>query len=92
MNTPYKHKNILSNNAFVFEEDNIYCVWQNEYNSDDNRVDIYLDFFEKTADNNYYAVKEFAKGTGFEYLESFDEFSDNKANEQSERILYVFKK
>lgn len=106
MNTPYKHKNILSNNAFVFDGDNIYCVWQNEYNSDDNRVDIYLDFFEKTADNNYkrhqeefseiacenYAVKEFARGTGFEYLESFDEFSDNKANEQSERILYVFKK
>lgn len=106
MNTPYKHKHILSDNAFVFDEDSVYCVWQNEYNSEDNRVDIFLDFFEKTDDNNYkryheefseiscesYAVKEFARGTGFEYLESFDDFFDNKANEKSERVLYVFKK
>lgn len=106
MNTPYKHEHILSDNAFVFEEDNVYCVWQNEYSSEDNRVDIFLDFFEKFDNNNYkrfheefseiscesYAVKEFAKGIGFEYLESFDEYSDNKANEKSERILYVFRK
>lgn len=106
MNTPYKHKYILSDNAFVFEEDGLYCVWQNEYNDKDNRVDIYLDFFENSFDNNYkrfceefseiacdsHAVKEFAKGAGFRYLESFDDFSDNKANEKSERILYAFKK
>ncbi len=106
MNTPYKHKNILSDNAFVFEKDSVYCIWQNEYSIEDNRVDIFLDFFEKSDDNIYkryheefseiscesYAIKEFAKGTGFEYLESFDDFSDNKANEKSERILYVFRK
>lgn len=106
MNTPYKHKYILSDNAFVYEEDKIYCVWQNEYNNDDNRVDIYLDFFENTDDNNYrrfyeefseiacesHAVKEFAKGKGFKYLESFDDFSNNKVNDKSERILYVFRK
>ncbi len=106
MNTPHKHRDILSDNAFIFEEDSVYCVWQNEYNSEDSRVDIFLDIFERLDDNNYkryheefseiscesYAVKEFAKGTGFEYLESFDDFSDNKANDNSERILYVFKK
>lgn len=106
MNTPYKHKHILSDNVFVLEENDIYCVWQNEYNDVDNCVDIFLDFFEKTSDNKYkryqedfseiacesFAVREFARGVGFEYLESFDDFSDNKANEKSERILYVFKK
>lgn len=106
MNTPYKHKQILSDNAFVFDEESVYCVWQNEYNSEDNRVDIFLDFFEKTENNSYkrfqenfseiacesFAVKEFAKGTGFEYLESFDGFSDNKADDKSERILYIFRK
>lgn len=106
MNTPYKHKHILSDNVFVFEENDLYCVWQNEYNDKDNRVDIYLDFFENTLDNNYkrfceefseiacdsHAVREFAKGVGFKYLESFDDFSDKKANEKSERVLYVFQK
>lgn len=106
MNTPYKHEHILSDNAFVFEEDSIYCVWQNEYNSEDNKVDIFLDFFEKLDDNTYkryqeefseiscesFAVKEFARGAGLEYLESFDDFSDNRGNEKSERILYVFRK
>ncbi len=106
MNTPYKHKNILSDNAFVFEENEVYCVWQNEYKEKDNRVDIYLDFFESISDNRYnrfceefseiacesYAVKELAKGCGFKYIESFDDFSVNKPDEKSERILYVFKK
>lgn len=106
MNTPYKHKYILSDNVFVYEEDSVYCVWQNEYYSKDNRVDIFLDFFETDDNKNYkrfheefseiacdsHAVKEFAKGKGFKYLESFDGFSDNKINDKSERIFYVFKK
>lgn len=110
MNTPYKHSEILSDNSFIYEEENVYCVWQNEYNNEDNdnRVDMYLDFFEREnkRTNEYIrttqelseiafddsVIKSIAKANGFDFLESFDEYSTLKAHDQSERILYVFKK
>ncbi|MCM1524078.1 MAG: class I SAM-dependent methyltransferase [Ruminococcus sp.] len=55
MNTPYKHRHILSGNTFVYDLDDIYCVWQNSFdeNSCDSRVDIALDFFEKDETGAY---------------------------------------
>ena len=49
LNTAYKHNKILGNNAFVFDTDDVYLVWQNE--SDGVRdVRIYLDFFVPHSD------------------------------------------
>ncbi len=31
MNTPYKHRNVLGDNAFTFEEEDAACVWRNHY-------------------------------------------------------------
>ncbi len=31
MNTPYKHKNILANNTFTIEDEEVLCTWENEY-------------------------------------------------------------
>ena len=45
LNTPYKHKSVLGNNTFVFEEEDVYCVWQNSYNPKNYTTDICLDFF-----------------------------------------------
>lgn len=47
VNTPYKHKNVLADNAFVYDLDSLYCVWQNSYNESDGSVDITLDFLRK---------------------------------------------
>ena len=33
MNTPYKHKNVLGENTFTFEEEDACCVWKNHYNA-----------------------------------------------------------
>ena len=46
-NTVYKHREVLADNAFVFDAGSVYCVWQNEYLSKDRRVGITLDFFER---------------------------------------------
>ena len=48
VNTVYKHREVLSNNAFVYDLDGLFCVWQNEYNAEDSSVDIYLDFLKET--------------------------------------------
>ena len=41
MNTEYKHNQVLANNTFVIENENIYCVWQNY--TENNITDIDLD-------------------------------------------------
>lgn len=55
VNTPYKHRNILGNNTFVYDLDDVYCVWQNSFREDspDCRVDISLDIFEKNENGLY---------------------------------------
>jgi len=47
VNTPYKHREVLGDNAFVFENDQVFCVWQNSYHPDTQVVDIVLDFFTR---------------------------------------------
>ena len=56
VNTIYKHHSVLANNAFVFENDKVFCTWQNTLNDDDS-VDINLDFFEQ-EDGVYYRESE----------------------------------
>ncbi|MFQ8600180.1 MAG: class I SAM-dependent DNA methyltransferase [Oscillospiraceae bacterium] len=29
LNTPYKHREVLGQNTFVYDEEEVYCVWQN---------------------------------------------------------------
>ena len=43
MNTPYKHRNVLGDNAFTFEEEDASCVWRNHYNAADRKVEITVD-------------------------------------------------
>lgn len=53
VNTPYKHKEILGDHAFVFEEDDFFCVWRNHYQARSHTVDMLLDFFVEGADGRY---------------------------------------
>ena len=53
VNTPYKHKNVLGNNTFIYDMEDVYCVWQNTYTEEDNRVEMWLDFFEKQENGSY---------------------------------------
>lgn len=66
MNTPYKHRNILANNTFTYDTENVYCVWENYFsaengnadnsadNDEDNKIRIELQFFE-LLENGLYA-------------------------------------
>ncbi len=105
-NTVYKHKNILGNNSFVYENDQVFCVWQNTYHEKDNRVDIFLDFFEKQDDDTYkrYSedfseiaiptnrMDEYLTDAGFEVLAHFDDDSTDPVHDESQRIIFVARK
>lgn len=104
VNTPYKHKNILADNAFVLETDDIYCVWQNEYTGD-NTVSINLDFF-KNVDGVYHRTSEqfceraytcdelekALKNAGLKIEAVYDELKYENPNEKSERVVYITRK
>ncbi len=106
MNTPYKHKKILTNNTFTYETADVFCVWENEFLvSDDNKIDISLTFFEKNGDvykryDEYFSeiafendiIIEILVNSGFEIITCFDGFTWDSPTEKSERITYVARK
>lgn len=53
VNTAYKHREILADNAYVYELEGLFCAWRNDYRAEDGRVEIALDFFERQPDGGY---------------------------------------
>ena len=47
VNTLYKHRVVLANRTFVYETDEVFCVWQNALRADGVTVEMQLDFFER---------------------------------------------
>ena len=107
MNTPYKHEVVLGNNTFVYDMEEVYCVWQNSYDENKFTTNIDLDFFIKNEDDEgyerysesfceySYSVDDIIKiieKKGFTLLGMYDDYSDNTPSEKTERITFVCKK
>ncbi len=58
MNTAYKLIDIMGNNHFVYEYEDIFYTWVNQYYEDDNIVEFYIDFFLKENNDLYKRVRE----------------------------------
>lgn len=107
-NTLYKHREVLGNNTFVYDTDEVYCVWQNELQSDEKTVDISLDFFMPASDDApiyereseqftecaYSGAEweEMIKNAGFSVLGVFDGYTENPLTDASERAVYAVRK
>lgn len=105
VNTIHKHRNILGNNTFVQDYDEVYCVWNNSFNEENCSVEINLDIFE-FADGSYYRHEEnfkerayseelldrMLKDAGFRLESKYDLDSFDSAHESSEKIVYVARK
>ena len=105
VNTKYKHEKVLANNIFIYETDDIYCVWENSYQKETNEVKINLEFFERNGSiykrysENFsekaYDIANLDKAlldNKFEILAHYDGFSLNLPNNKSERIVFVARK
>lgn len=105
VNTPFKHEQILGNNTFVIEEDNVYCVWQNEYNSKKSVTTINLDFFveqngvyERFSEEfceRAYSLDELsviAEKHHFDIVGIFDDMTENPVQINSQRAIFVLRK
>ncbi len=106
VNTVYKHKKILGNNTFVYDEKNVYCVWQNSLQADGVTVNINLDFFLKDDEDVYTRFSENFKEiaftdeeitdavekAGFKVMKRYEEFSCNEPADDTERVYYVIRR
>ena len=105
LNTPYKMAEILGNNTFVYDYDDIYCVWQNEYNAKRMACSFDLTFFERSggiyrrygehfAEKAYKleTVKALLKTSGLNAEAEYDGFSFEPVRENSERTIFVARK
>lgn len=107
INTPFKHEKILSDNTFIYDMDEVYCAWQNSYNKETATTNIDLDFFIKNEDDDLYeryseSFSEYAYNTqdilnilekcGFDIINTYDDYSDNPVNAETQRITVVAKK
>ena len=104
VNTLYKHKKILENNVFIYDTQNVYCVWQNEL--DGNSVNIHLDFFTQNDDGIFTRTDEYFTETayeldriekalcncGFKVIDIFDGYTDSPVTDTTERAVFVCKK
>ena len=103
VNTPYKHKNVLGNNTFIYDMEDVYCVWQNTYTEEDNRVEMWLDFFEKQENGSYErydesfseiafddaVIEKIVADSGMKIVGKYDYDTTEPTKADSEKIVYV---
>lgn len=102
MNTEYKHCEILADRSFIFDSDEAYLGWQNEYHPEDSSVDITLDFFLPDDDGYQRITEEFTekaypvhiilsalKECGLKAVSMYDGIGDKEPSDTTQRILFV---
>ncbi len=102
VNSVYKHQKILANNTFVYDCEDVYCVWQNSLYAD-NIVSINLDLFKEDKNGRYdrqsedfferayshQEICEFIENANLKLIDCLEGDTLNKANEKSERLVYI---
>lgn len=104
VNTLYKHRHVLGNNAFVYEQDTFFCVWQNEYLGD-GKTQIQLDFFEEmgksySRNTEIFTEQAYANGVlrncltsaGFGNVQCFAEFQTTPPVPTTQRVYWLAQK
>ena len=105
VNTIYKHKNILADNSYIYDYDDVFCAWQNTLR-DDMSVDISLDFFALGQDGLWeryteefteraYPLEDIEKmlaKSGFTVLGVYDDLTLDPVGPDSDRAVFLARK
>lgn len=105
VNTPYKHREILADNTFVYDMDEVYLVWQNELYENDI-VDISLDFFCPDKKGGYSRFSEYfseraytmdeisaaLSAAGFKFEAVYGDYNYEKPKDDEQRFVIVVRK
>lgn len=105
INSENKLRNVLGNNDYIYEYDNIFYTWQSFLDEENNIVDFVLDFF--IEENNLYRriteeqsekiysldyIINILKNIGFEINNYIDFDTGKNIDENSQRILLTVTK
>ena len=106
LNTPYKHREILKSNTFIYDMDEVFCVWQNS--TDENLLTkINLDIFEKDEEDEVYYryeeefyerayelsfIKNLLENNKFEIVAVYEEMTKNTPADDTQRVVFVARK
>lgn len=104
VNTVYKHQKVLADNAFIIENEQVFCAWQNTL-LPDNIVEIDLDFFcenggkyerysESFAERAYSdeELRSMLEEAGFTVEAVYGDFTFEPPAPDEQRAVYVAKK
>ena len=106
INTLYKHQVLLNNNAYIYENEEVFCSWRNHYNSNDDSINMILDLFSTEDGNSYYRnteiireiyiplewLKETLIESDLVVKEILDGDTYQELNDCSERIMIIARK
>lgn len=104
VNTPYKHREVLGENTFVYESEDAYCVWQNHQEGE--LVQMTLDIFQEEEDGRYtrqtdtitervYTREELermVKAAGLELLAVYGDDTFDPPGPTAQREIYLTRK
>ena len=105
-NIQYRLKNIPTCNTFLYDTENVYCVWQNTLDEETGMVEINLDFFARQEGDMYRRsnecfyerpydsaeIKILLERAGMELVTIYDDMTFSPASPENERWVVVAKK
>lgn len=100
INGKHKFESIYGNETYVMEEDDSFCIWQNDYDPKRRICDFYITLFKECEGGRYarfdemqsermYTLRRMKKmllSSNFELLGAYSDFDFNPADDNSERI------
>ncbi len=107
VNSVYKHKSVLSDKTFVYEdEEDTFLCWQNSECDEENVVEMYIDIFSKNENGTYSRQTDFIteraysekflrdtlENNGFNVLGVYGDMKTLPPEENEERLYFLAKK
>lgn len=103
VNTRYKHREILGDRRFVWEEEGLFCAWQNRFFPRTGEVEQTLDVFEEQPDGQYARYTDVVRERAYsdrtlrrllaecewEPVAVYDDLSESPPSAGTERELWV---
>ena len=106
VSSPYKYENILADNAFVYEYDDLFLSWQNYFDKKSGLCDFYLTFFVKTEDGSWKRfdetqcqrkytparLEQMLNEAGLYIVKTAADIDGSPIREDSDRMFFICKK